>query len=53
MSQSHAHHHQSHGAPRRDPRPGRSLLTSSIAVRLGGAAALSALIWAAAFWAMS
>ena len=54
MSQSHVHHHHhAHAAPARAALLSGSLLTCSVAARLAGAATLSALIWAAAFWAMA
>ncbi|MDR6284881.1 hypothetical protein HNR47_000864 [Methylopila jiangsuensis] len=53
MSHVHHHHHHAHAAPQRAALSAGSLLTCSVVARLAGAAALSALIWAAAVWAMA
>jgi hypothetical protein len=46
----HQHHHQGHAHPPATARA--SILRMSALERLGFAAGLIALIWAAAFWAM-
>jgi hypothetical protein len=48
MAHDHAHHH---GAVQRRPAP--SLFRMSAAARLGIAAAISAVIWAAIAWALA
>ena len=54
----HVHHHHDHAPPARSGRargvaPRFSLLRTSVASRLGGAVAVSALIWLGVFWALN
>lgn len=47
---AHAHHHPGHIHP--PAAIGMSLLRLSVGLRLGIAAALAALVWLAAYWAL-